>query len=57
MAELGKDIDFDMTANTAFQLYCGTTPLIDARDLYSVWQSNFISYVEMEIFTVTVTGD
>jgi hypothetical protein len=57
MAELGKDIDFDISGNSVFQLYCGITPLIDAGDLYAVWQSNFISYVEMQIFTVTVTTD
>jgi hypothetical protein len=55
MAELGKDIDFDISGNSAFQQYCGITPLIDVKDLYAVWQSNFISYVDMQIFTVTVT--
>ena len=55
MAELVKEIDFDFSNNIGFQLYIGSTRLSEFSEFYITWESNFISYVKMKVFTVKIT--
>ena len=56
MAELVKEIDFDFSNNIGFQLYIGSTRLSEFSEFYISWESNFISYVKMKVFTVKITS-
>lgn len=56
-AELTKEIDFDFTNNYGFHLYTGEFELRKLSELYQLWESNFISYVEMNVFTVSISTD
>jgi len=53
--ELTKEIDFDFTNDVGFQLYSGHHKLIELSELFKLWESNFIEYVEQDIFTISVT--
>lgn len=53
--ELTKEIDFDFTNNVGFQLNSGHHNLADLSELFQLWQSNFIEYVEQQIFTISVS--
>jgi len=53
--ELTKEIDFDFTNDIGFQLYSGHHKLADLSELFLLWQSNFIQYVEQDIFTISTS--
>lgn len=55
-AELVKDVDFDFTNGVCYHLYVGTHSLDDTKDFYQLWESNFISYVEMGVFKTSVSS-
>ncbi|EOX4955888.1 DUF2787 family protein [Vibrio alginolyticus] len=51
-SELEKEIDFDVTYGVAFIRFMGEVPLSrpDVQDFFNTYQTNFISYVEMEAY-------
>ena len=53
--ELTKEIDFDFTNDVGFQLYSGHHKLSALSELFHLWQSNFINYVEQDIFTISTS--
>ncbi len=53
--ELTKEIDFDFTNDGGFQLYSGHHKLAALSELFQLWQSNFIQYVEQDIFTISTS--
>lgn len=53
-AELTKAIDFDFSYS-AFQTLYGYFPIRAGRDMYEMWEPNFLSYWEMGVFTIKVT--
>jgi len=53
--ELTKEIDFDFTNGVGFQLYSGHHKLTELSELFLLWQSNFIEYVEQDIFTISIS--
>lgn len=56
-AELAKALDFDIENETFEMLYMPPMPLKrqDVAETYLMFESNFISYYQMEIFTVEVS--
>ena len=60
--ELVKELDFNFTGNCFEMAFAGRFPLNnkDTRPFYTIWESNFISYLEMEVFNeieVTIYHD
>ena len=55
MSELTKEIDFNFIDQTTYHLYSGVHKAENTVALFNLWQTNFIGYVEMEVFTVEVT--
>jgi hypothetical protein len=55
--ELAKEIDFDFQNKVFGHLYSPDLPIFKGYALYTLWEANFIAYVEMDIFTTTVTTD
>lgn len=53
--ELVKDIDVCFLTGQIYTLYSGCLNGEGARELIDLFLTNFISYVEMNIFTVTVS--
>ena len=57
--ELERNLDFDFRARQCFASYHGWFPMKDNREaieLYKLWESNFLAYVEMEAFDdITLT--
>ncbi|MFQ2653427.1 DUF2787 domain-containing protein [Aeromonas caviae] len=56
-AELCKELDFNFLDGEHTMLGWGPLRLAEARELFDIWQSNFISYCRLECFSVMVSGD
>ena len=52
MPELEKEIDFDFGHGVAYIRYMGEVPIIESSvaEFYSMWETNFLSYVGMDCF-------
>lgn len=56
MAELAKELDFDFD-NGIFQHLIGVTPIEQAREIYQVWEQNFLAYsLGTKAYQVNVTS-
>ncbi|ENP8394311.1 DUF2787 domain-containing protein [Vibrio alginolyticus] len=58
--ELVKEVDFNFSSGTASFSYVPELPITSSEvmELYSMWESNFLSYVEMGVFDeIKVTVD
>lgn len=56
MAELVKDIDFNFLSKEFYLIRYGQMGPASARELYKMWESNFVDYYQMGVFTVSVSG-
>ena len=56
-AELVKEIDFDFSGGVFGHVYMPDKPITDGYHLFNIWEMNFLSYVEMDVFTVTISHD
>jgi hypothetical protein len=56
-AELCKELDFNFLDGEHFMQGWGPLRLAEARELFDIWQSNFIAYCRLECFSVAVAGD
>ncbi|MGY3947276.1 hypothetical protein BJP24_15525 [Aeromonas allosaccharophila] len=56
-AELCKELDFNLSCDEHYLLGWGPLPGVEARELFTLWQSNFIIYAQLGYFTVTVSGE
>lgn len=52
-SELAKEIDFDFSLGL-FQHFGREFPIIAGRELFRLWESNFASYYDAGIYTVSV---
>ena len=52
--ELEKEIDISWSQQYVFLAYRGDLPVNAGRELFELWQSNFIQYHAMNIYTITV---
>ena len=50
--ELVKEVDFNFSSGTASFSYVPELPITsnDVAEFYSMWETNFLSYVEMGVF-------
>lgn len=55
-AELCKQLDFDFGLRT-FQMMGREFPMEEGRDLFGLWQSNFIEYYRMGVYEVSVEAE
>ena len=53
--ELGKEIDFDFELGL-FQHMGREFPILRGRELFQMWQDNFISYHQAGVFSVEVSS-
>ena len=56
-AELCKELDFNFLDGEHTMLGWGPLRLAEARELFDIWQSNFIGYALLGYFTVKVSGE
>jgi len=56
-AELCKELDFNFLDGEHSMLGWGPLRLTEARELFDIWQRNFIAYCRLECFSVTVSGE
>lgn len=56
-AELCKELDFNFLDGEHFMQGWGPLRLAEARELFALWQRNFVAYCELECFSVTVSGN
>lgn len=52
--ELEKEIDISWSQRYVFLAYRGDLPVNVGRELFELWQSSFIQYHAMNVYTVTV---
>ncbi|MEE7044356.1 DUF2787 family protein [Escherichia coli O79:H4] len=50
--ELEKDVDVSWTQQYTWLSRCGDISHVDAREFWSLWESNFMAYHDMGVFTV-----
>lgn len=52
MPELEKEIDFDFGHGVVYIRYMGEVPITESSvaEFYSMWESNFLSYLSMDCF-------
>lgn len=51
--ELGKELDFDFSLGL-FQHFGVEYPISSGRELFSLWESNFLAYHQMKAYTVSI---
>ena len=56
-AELCKELDFNFLDGEHCMQGWGPLRLAEARELFALWQRNFVAYCELECFSVTVSGN
>lgn len=52
--ELEKEIDFSWSQQYVFLAHVGDLPVNTGRELFELWQSNFIQYQAMNVYTINV---
>ncbi|EAR8245934.1 DUF2787 domain-containing protein [Salmonella enterica] len=52
--ELEKEIDISWSQQYVFLAHVGDLPVNAGRELFELWQSNFIQYHAMNVYTITV---
>jgi len=52
--ELEKEIDFSWSQQYVFLVHVGDLSVNTGRELFELWQSNFIQYHAMNVYTITV---
>lgn len=50
-------LDFNFLDGEHFMQGWGPLRLAEARELFDIWQSNFIAYCRLECFSISVAGD
>ena len=55
--ELCKELDFNFSCDEHYLRGWGPLDGVEARELFALWQSNFIGYGQLGYFTVIVSGD
>ncbi|WP_309266879.1 DUF2787 family protein [Aeromonas salmonicida] len=56
-AELCKELDFNFSCDEHYLQGWGPLPCVEVRELFALWQRNFISYARLGYFTVTINGE
>ncbi|WP_271271485.1 DUF2787 family protein [Aliamphritea hakodatensis] len=56
-AELAKEIDFDVSQGICEVRHYKVMSISEVGDFYQMFEANFISYYEMDVFEVCVTLD
>lgn len=51
--ELAKELDFDFSQGI-FQHFGIEFEIAEAKEVFSLWQDNFLAYVRMDAYTITV---
>ena len=51
-SELGKEIDFDFSLGL-FQHFDREFPIMAGRELFQLWESNFVTYYGMGVYSVS----
>jgi hypothetical protein len=54
MCELAKEIDFDFSLNILGH-FGVDFPLREGKELFKIWQSNFVAYYDEGVFTTRIT--
>lgn len=54
--EIGKEIDWEFSPPGFFQHFGQEFPLMEGKELFLIWQSNFLHYFSMGVYTVTVAS-
>lgn len=52
--ELEREIDFSWSQQYVFLAHVGDLPVNAGRELFELWQSSFIQYHAMNVYTITV---
>lgn len=55
--ELAKELDFDFSIEEYTHSMMGEISPTEVNEWFDVWQQSFCCYVQMDVFTLTVTPD
>ncbi|AWB66051.1 hypothetical protein C2869_06180 [Saccharobesus litoralis] len=54
-AELAKELDFDFQAGITQIIHCGVMAIENTRDIYCIWEKNFLHYASCDIYQVFIS--
>jgi hypothetical protein len=54
-AELAKEVDFDFSSQEGLVAHIHVVPLSELGEFYELWESNFLSYLSLGVYTLTLS--
>ena len=54
-AELAKEVDFDFSSQEGLVAHVHIVPLSELREFYEMWESNFLSYLSLGVYNLTLS--
>ena len=54
-AELAKEVDFDFSSQEGLVAHVHIVPLFELHEFYELWESNFLSYLSLGVYTLTLS--
>ena len=54
-AELAKEVDFDFSSQEGLVAHVHIVPLSELQEFYALWESNFLSYLSLGVYTLTLS--
>ncbi|MDY7831799.1 DUF2787 family protein [Aeromonas caviae] len=56
-AELAKEVDFDFASQQGLVAYAHVVPLSELGEFYELWEGNFLTYLSLGVYTLTVATE
>ena len=56
-AELAKEVDFDFSSQEGLVAYAHVVPLSELGEFYELWEGNFLTYLSLGVYAITVATE
>ncbi|TNH78859.1 hypothetical protein CF141_01305 [Aeromonas hydrophila] len=56
-AELTKEVDFDFSSQEGLVAYAHVMPLSELGEFYELWEGNFLTYLSLGVYAITVATE
>ena len=56
-AELAKEVDFDFSSLEGLVAHVHAVPLSELGEFYEMWEGNFLTYLSLGVYAITVTTE
>ena len=56
-AELAKEVDFDFSSLEGLVAHVHAVPLPELGEFYEMWEGNFLTYLSLGVYSLTVVTE